>query len=150
MSDLIIRPTAKFIILRFVVTGIIFLALEIVYFVYWKGARGTDLVPFFAPIIFIPAFRRLISRQLTTVTLSGDRLRYQTGLFSKTTRTIQLSKVQDVRVDQRPGQRMFGVGDLSIETAGDTSRLTIAEVDHPQDAADEILNRAQGGATAIQ
>jgi len=64
-------------------------------------------------------------------------------LAAKTTRTIQLSKVQDVRVDQRPGQRMFGVGDISIETAGEASRLTIPDVDHPQTFADEILNRSQ-------
>jgi len=57
-----------------------------------------------------------------------------------------MSKVQDVRVDQRPFQRMFGVGDISIETAGETSRLTIPDVDRPQKIADEILNRSQQAA----
>jgi hypothetical protein len=42
-------------------------------------------------------------------------------------------------------QRMFKVGDISIETAGETSRLTIPDVDNPQSVADEILNRAQQG-----
>jgi hypothetical protein len=40
------------------------------------------------------------------------------------------------------------VGDLSIETAGETSRLTIRSVDDPQALADDIMNRAQKGATA--
>jgi uncharacterized membrane protein YdbT with pleckstrin-like domain len=48
-------------------------------------------------------------------------------------------------VDQRLAQRMFDVGDLSIETAGEASRLTIANVDSPQALADEIMNRAQKG-----
>ena len=147
MSDLTIRPTAKFLIARFIVTGIIFLAIEIWYFVSLRGKAGTDLIPFIAPIIFVPAFLRLIARRFTTVILSGDRLRYETGLVSKTTRTIQISKLQDVRVDQRPTQRMFSVGDISIETAGETSRLTIPDVDNPQSLAEEILDRAHGGQT---
>jgi len=36
-------------------------------------------------------------------------------------------------------QRMFGIGNLSIETAGEASRLTIRNVDRPQEVADEIL-----------
>jgi len=91
---------------------------------------------------------RLFQRQMTTVTVAGDRLRYESGAISKTTRTIQLSKVQDVRVDQRPMQRMFGVGNISIETAGEASRLTIPDVDKPQAVADEILNRSQGQASS--
>lgn len=146
MSDLTIRPTAKFLIARFIVTGIVFLAIEIWYFVDLreKYKTETSLIPFIAPIIFLPAFMRLFQRQMTTVTVAGDRLRYESGAISKTTRTIQLTKVQDVRVDQRPMQRMFGVGNISIETAGEASRLTIPDVDRPQSVADEILNRSQG------
>jgi putative membrane protein len=144
VSDLTIRPTAKFIIVRLIVTGIIFLALEILYFTSWKNAEDARFLPYIAPIVFVPVLIRFLRRQLTTVTLSGDRLRYETGFAAKTTRTVQISKLQDVRVDQRPMQRVFGVGDISIETAGETSRLTIPDVDRPQAVADEILNRAQG------
>jgi membrane protein YdbS with pleckstrin-like domain len=150
VSDLTIRPTAKFLIARFIVTGIVFLAIEIWYFadLRVKYKAETSLIPFIAPIIFLPAFMRLFQRQMTTVTVAGDRLRYESGAISKTTRTIQLSKVQDVRVDQRPMQRVFGVGNISIETAGEASRLTIPDVDNPQAVADEILNRSQGQASS--
>ena len=142
-SDLTIRPTAKFIIARFIVTGVVFLALEIAYFTWWKDTAELHYLPFITPVIFVPSFIRLIKRQFTTVTLSGDRLRYETGFLAKTTRTVQVSKLQDVRVDQRPMQRVFGVGDISIETSGETSRLTIPDVDRPQAVAEELLNRAQ-------
>jgi membrane protein YdbS with pleckstrin-like domain len=46
-------------------------------------------------------------------------------------------------------QRIFNVGNLSLETAGEASRLTIHNVDKPQALADEILNRAQKGATPV-
>jgi uncharacterized membrane protein YdbT with pleckstrin-like domain len=70
-------------------------------------------------------------------------------MTSKSTRTIQLSKVQDVRVDQGLMQRLFNIGNISIETAGETSRLSIPNVDDPQALADEILNRAQHGTAAL-
>ena len=47
-------------------------------------------------------------------------------------------------------QRIFGVGNLSIETAGEASRLTIFDVDGPQALADEILNRAHNAGVAGQ
>ena len=137
--------------IRLVVTGIVFLGIELWYFLSLQGkGEAVHLLPFVAPIIFVPVLMRVFRRQLTTVTLAGDRLRYQTGLVSKTTRTVQISKLQDVKVDQRPMQRMFGVGDISIETAGETSRLTIPDVDNPQSIAEEILDRAQRGPAANQ
>lgn len=97
------------------------------------------------PLILLWPLARWIRRSFSKATITGDRLRYETGFTSKSTRTIQLSKVQDVRVDQRMTQRMFGVGDISIETAGEASRLMLHNVDNPQTLADEILNRAQHG-----
>src|SRR5262249_20114197 len=139
---LTIRPTAKFIMLRAVITLVIFLAIEIAYFMYWQDRAELRYLPMFAPIIFLPVLLRLFRRQFSVVTISGDRLRLETGLLTKSTRTIQLSKIQDVRVDQRPMQRIFGVGSISIETAGEASRLTVPDVDRPQTIADQILNRA--------
>lgn len=143
MSDFTIRPTAKFIMVRLIVTALVFLALLTFYLVKWRDKEGMHVVPLVAPIIFVPVLIRAFKRRLTKVTVVGDRLRYESGLAAKTTRTIQLSRIQDVRVDQRPTQRMFAVGDISIETAGETSRLTIPDVDNPQAIADEILNRSQ-------
>jgi len=50
-------------------------------------------------------------------------------------------------VDQRLIQRLWKVGNLSIETAGGTSRLIIPNVDNPQALADNIMTRAQSGPT---
>jgi uncharacterized membrane protein YdbT with pleckstrin-like domain len=63
-------------------------------------------------------------------------------MMSKSTRLIQLPKVQDVRVIQSVGQRMFGVGDISIETAGENSRLVVENLDSPQQLAEQITDLA--------
>ena len=145
MGELTIRPTAKFIILRTVFSVLVFLTLEIAWYTQWRGNDKFQFVPIIAPLVLISPALRALRRQFTKTTISGDRLRHETGAFSKSTRTIQLSKLQDVRVDQSFTQRMFGVGNLSIETAGETSRLTLDDVDNPQAAADEIVNRSQHG-----
>jgi uncharacterized membrane protein YdbT with pleckstrin-like domain len=145
MSDLTIRPTAKFIKAGAILTGIAIVALEILFF-----SEKTETTPAWlaaVPLLLMlwPASRWLRRNYIVT-TISGDRLRYQTGIASRSTRTIQISKIQDVRVDQAVAQRLLGVGSLSIETAGETSRLVLVDVDSPQELADEIMNRAQHGA----
>jgi uncharacterized membrane protein YdbT with pleckstrin-like domain len=138
-----LRPSLKFVKLSYL--GCIILAVAL-------GAyleMGTDhqdwekwgfVVP--AILIFFTMIRH-IQRRLVKLTVLDDRLRYEAGLFSKTTRTIELVKVQDVRVDQSIGQRMVNIGDLSLETAGGTSRIEIDSIDAPQAAADRILALAQ-------
>ena len=145
MSDVIIRPTTKFLKAGAILAAIVFLGLEIAYLALWTKDVGSwvMIVP---PLILLWPAARWMRRQTTKATITGDRLRYEAGLAAKSTRTIQLSKIQDVRVEQRVSQRMFGVGDLSIETAGEASRLTIHNVDDPQSLADEIMNRSQAGA----
>lgn len=147
MTDLTIRPTAKFIVVRTVIATLIFLAIEIVWYTQWREKEELHFLPMIAPLIFIWPLLRAMRRQLTKLTISGDRLRLETGAFSKCSRTILLSKVQDVHVDQRMMQRMFGVGNISIETAGAGSRETIVDIDNPQAVADQLLDRAHQGST---
>ena len=96
-------------------------------------------------LLAIPALAALflmfrhIQRKLVKLTILDDRLRYEAGFLSKTTRTMELTKVQDVRVDQTVGQRMLNIGNLSLETAGETSRIVMPSVDRPHEAADRIL-----------
>lgn len=147
MSDLTIRPTMKFIKLGASLAALLFLGLEILYLVKWRTA-GNAWVMALPPLVLLWPLWRWLRRSFTRATVSGDRLRYEMGAVSRTTRNIQLSKLQDARVEQRLLQRLFNVGDLFIETAGEASRLTIPNVDDPQALADEIMNRAQGESNA--
>jgi uncharacterized membrane protein YdbT with pleckstrin-like domain len=157
VSEMIIQPTLKFIKTGAVLAVAVVLALEIGYYTSWHGMRGIEALkplPYAAPVILIWPLVRLLRRHFTKLTIAGDRLRYEAGLAAKTIRNIQLSKIQDVRVQQSLSQRIFGVGDLSIETAGEASRLTIHKVDQPQAIADQIMDAAQrqspaGGATGV-
>jgi uncharacterized membrane protein YdbT with pleckstrin-like domain len=145
LSELIIQPTAKFLKAGTVLIALIFLALEIAYFSSWRDQEVLRPLPLVAPALFLWPGIRWLRRRFTKAVISGDRMRYETGISSKSTRTIQLSKLQDVRVDQKLFQRLFNIGNISLETSGETSRLTIVNIDNPQGVADDLLNRSQHG-----
>jgi uncharacterized membrane protein YdbT with pleckstrin-like domain len=145
VPEITIYPTAKFLKAGAITAGLIFVALEVFCLVSWNATVGSALI-MIPPVLILawPGYRAF-KRRLTKATITSERLRYETGLASKSTRTIQLAKVQDVRVDQKMLQRVFDVGDISIETAGEASRLTLHNIDKPQSLADEIMNRSQHG-----
>jgi membrane protein YdbS with pleckstrin-like domain len=137
-----LRPSTKFIRLGYVLCLVLAAAIA----VYLKTTGPTDqrlwwllLIP---AVLMLFVIRRHIQRRLTKLEVLADRVRYESGLFSKTTRTEQIVKLQDIRVDQTLGQRMVGIGDLSFETAGGSSRIVIRSIDNPQRAADHILELA--------
>lgn len=90
---------------------------------------------------------RHMRRRLIKLTILDDRLRYESGVFSKSTRTMELTKIQDVRVDQTLGQRMLNIGNLSLETAGESSRIVMRSIDNPHAAADRILELSRAHRT---
>jgi hypothetical protein len=51
-------------------------------------------------------------------------------------------------VDQGIWQRILDIGDISLETSGEASRLTIFNIDQPQAVADDLLNRSHLGAAS--
>ncbi len=142
MPELVIRPSFKFLKAAYALAFLAAVAVGVY-------LASLDNVPAFVPVLpavlLLWPMTRHIRRHFTKITLESDRLRYETGFTSKVTRTIQLSKVQDVTVNQSLVQRMANVGDLSIETAGEASRLTIRNVDRPRELADEIIAASQKG-----
>ena len=136
MQEVMIRPTLKFVKAGYLTVLLLIAAAA------WFGLAYLDptvpWLPAVAALLLLWPIERHLRRQVSKVIISGDKLRYEAGFLSKTTRTISLAKVQDVSVHQTLGQRLSGTGDLSIETAGESSRLTVRNIDHPQKIADQI------------
>lgn len=142
MADILVRPTMKFVKAGYFATAFIVVAGAAA---WYMTAAHPLWVPAFFDLLFLWPVSRHIRRRMSKVTITADKLRYEYGLLSKTTRTIQLPKIQDVRVDQSFAQRLFRVGSIAIETAGEASRLTVDDIDLPQAIADEIMARSQHG-----
>ncbi len=96
-----------------------------------------------AVILALILMPRAVRWRSTRLTIEDGKLRHETGILSKSSRTMELKKVQDVRVDQSFAQRLMGMGDLTVETAGESSRITMAGIDRPRRVADKILEIAR-------
>jgi uncharacterized membrane protein YdbT with pleckstrin-like domain len=149
MAEMIIRPTMKFIYMGYTVAVLIVVALvvamERIQLPPWIPSPWQPWIPWLPVLLLLWPLERHLRNRFTKMTILDDRLRYERGILGRTTRTVLISRVQDVTVHQRVGQRIFGVGDLSIETAGKSSWEAIVNIDRPQEIADHINEHSQRG-----
>ena len=154
MAEKIIRPTMRFIYMGYVVVMVIVVALVVALErVEWPPDVPSSLqhwIPWLPVLLLLWPARCHLRQHFTKLTILDDMLRYERGILGRTTRTILISKVQDVTVHQGIGQRIFGVGDLSIETAGKSSWEAFVDFDRPQEIADHINELSQKGLSKDQ
>lgn len=141
MNDLIVQPTLRFIKTGAVIAALIFIGLEVLYLTQWRETIDA-WVMVLPPLILLWPLTRYLRWRSEKIVVSGDRLRHHTGIMSKDIRTIEISKLQYVRVHQGFLQRIFGVGDIGFETAGQGTWQGLHNVERPQQVADDIMNRA--------
>jgi uncharacterized membrane protein YdbT with pleckstrin-like domain len=97
-------------------------------------------IPFIA---LLPPLKMHLKRRLVSLSFQDDHLILETGFLSRTRRTVDTAKIQDVTVRQTLGQRLLGVGDLMLESAGESGRMSIGNLDRPREIADAIINSSK-------
>lgn len=90
-------------------------------------------------VLLIPPINMHIRRRLISLRFHDDHLTLETGLFSRTRRTVDTAKIQDVTVQQSFGQRVIGVGNLIFQDAGESGGMAIQNLDRPRHVADSII-----------
>jgi uncharacterized membrane protein YdbT with pleckstrin-like domain len=103
-------------------------------------------------IALVPPLKMHLTRRLLSLRFHDDHLTLETGFFSRTRRTVDMAKIQDVTVQQSFSQRILGVGDLMLESAGERGAMAIQNMDRPRVIADAILNssrRSPGSGTRV-
>jgi putative membrane protein len=139
-----VRQSVKMVLAAYAVCGLV----EGLLIAYWVVSNPHPR-PAFWLLLLIPFVGQIMAAKnhamklSSSLTVNDGRIRYESGMVSRTTRTLELAKVQDVRIDQTPMQRLLNLGDLSLETAGESGRLVMASIDRPQEIADELLNLAR-------
>lgn len=101
-----------------------------------------------AALWLVSTIFRHLGLLFTSLASDGEKLIHQEGFLSKSTRSMNIAKVQDARVEQSVGDRLMGVGTLTLESAGESGRLTMSNIDQPQRVADHILLLARQGQRA--
>lgn len=148
-----IRPSMKTVWMAYAVAIVIIVAAFWAYFEYADDKpRWLLAIPFLA---LIPPLKMHFQRRMVSLRFQDDHLTLETGFLSRTRRTVDTAKIQDVTVRQSLGQRLMGVGDLMLESAGESGRIAIPNLDRPRQIADAIINsskrapdtRSRGGLT---
>lgn len=136
-----IRPSMKTVWFAYGLAIVIIVAAAWAYFEYLDDKpRWLLAIPL---IVLLPPLKMHMQRRIITLRFQDDHLILETGFLSRTRRTVDTAKIQDVTVKQTFGQRLLGVGDLMLESAGESGRMAIANLDRPREIADAIINSSK-------
>ena len=136
-----IRPTLKRAKFSLALSFLFFVILLWIYLKFFSDKPWW--VPLFGLIPFLFPLVAWIDTARTVLTVSGGYLRFRHGFVSQTSRTMDLSKIQDVRVERSLAQRLWNIGTLVVETAGETGQIVMSDIDRPQAVAEDILEAAR-------
>ena len=133
-----INPTMKFIKVGYVLAAIGAIVLVVVLSLL---QAPTLIAVIIALLLFlIPAYYHLQQR-LVSYSLTDQSIEIDSGLISRTTRNIPLTRIQDVTVTSGALQRMLNFGDVVIDNASEEGgKLIIKNIDSPREYADKLLS----------
>jgi uncharacterized membrane protein YdbT with pleckstrin-like domain len=140
MADLVVRPSTKMLKVRYVLS-LLLAGAVIVYGRYANLPIDILLIVPAAMILWTSVSH--LSLHFITLRITKGKLLFEQGVLSRSSRSLELAKVQDIRVDQSIAQRMLNIGNLTLETAGETGRMAMLNIDRPREIADLILGAAR-------
>lgn len=82
----------------------------------------------------------------THFVVTTDRVIYRSGVVSKAGQNIPLERINNVAFSQSPIERLLRVGDLVIESAGETGRQVFADVLNPSQVENRIYKEMEHAA----
>jgi uncharacterized membrane protein YdbT with pleckstrin-like domain len=147
MQPATIRPSMKTVWASYFVAFAIFAACEWLLLTY--ASEYPQWLLALPLIVFLPPASAHLKRRLMTMSFFDDHVTIESGLLSRTRRTFDTVKIQDVTVKQSLGQRMIGTGDIILESAGEHGSIYIPNLDRPRAIADAILNSAKRGRSIL-
>ncbi|MDQ4065612.1 MAG: PH domain-containing protein, partial [Actinomycetota bacterium] len=98
----------------------------------WSSSWDLALKLAIALAWVILALIPLLRWRYTMFVLTTDRLITRRGIIAKHSKEIPLERINDVAFNQRVLERIFGAGDLMIESAGETGQTRITNVRDPE------------------
>lgn len=96
------------------------------------------MIPLSIFVIFLIIIR-LIQRSFAVYTLTSTQLIVQKGVLNKQKKTIPIHKIQDVSYRQPILDRIFGLGDVVVESAGEKGEVYLEDLHHCVELSENIL-----------
>ncbi len=138
-----ISPTLMFVKIGYAaaVVGALLLVALIVAF---NRLTGYEISPLFSVsagflLLLMPAYYHL-KQKTVRYAVTDSKIEIDSGLISKTTRSIPLRTIQDVTVSASVSQRMLGFGDLIIDNASEQGgKIILKNINSPKKYAEILL-----------
>ena len=147
MEDCTIHPSMKSVWAAYLLAIAVVLAGE---WAIRQYARDQPQWLYLVPLVaLLPPLNMQMKRRMVTLRIHDGHLTLESGFLSRTRRTVDMAKIQDVTVQQTFGQRLMGVGDLRLESAGESGAMGINNLDRPREIADSIINSSKQGHRTI-
>lgn len=140
LSDLVVRPSTKLLKAAYAFAAGLVIAIAVIDAQAEASLIWLQIIP---AAIVAWALTRHIGKRFQSLTLAAGRLRHETGMVSKKTRTMEITRVQDVSIEQTLMQRLTGTGNITVQSAGETGYIAMHNIDRPQSVADRILEAAR-------
>lgn len=128
-------------------------ALVVIVMMAVNSASGWLVLAVFVVALVIVA-RGLVRWATTLHVVTNERVIYRAGLIAKTGKEIPLEVINDVAFNQSMFERIFGTGDLLIESAGTHGQSRYKDIPGPEDVQTLIygqretrMREMQGGGT---
>jgi uncharacterized membrane protein YdbT with pleckstrin-like domain len=92
-----------------------------------------------AVVLFAIPVVKHIQRMREVYTLTNHKLEMRFGLIAKTVQNIPLHNVHNVTVTSSVWERLLGLGDIVIDSASESGKITLSNIHNPWRYADQIL-----------
>lgn len=116
-------------------------------FLFWRGAPVWFAWVLLAGVVGAVALigGKVLAWRATGLLITTTRVVHRSGLLRRVGREIPVTRVQDVTYSQGLVGRVFGVGSVTVESAGASPAEAFQKVRRPAEVQ-RILNRAVEGA----
>lgn len=130
------------------VPPLVLLAVCIVGFVAWTSAPIWFAWVLLAGVALALAYAggRVASWRATCLVVTNERVVHRYGVLRRTGREIPVVRVQDVTYHQRLAERLLGIGEIRVASAGSGSTEVVTGLPDPAEVQ-RIVNRAVEAAT---
>jgi membrane protein YdbS with pleckstrin-like domain len=106
----------------------------------YLGGRFVHVLALAGVLFLIPLIREIQRRRIDII-VTTTRLGLETGLFSRVIDDVPLHSIRNVTTKASMFQRVFGVGDVLVDSATLQGRIPLKNVRDPRRLADLILTQ---------
>lgn len=108
-------------------------------YVYLSSPDTPKAVLLLGLVLLLFPLRFYLRAWSTLLTLEDGTVRLREGLLSQKLTTIDAARLEKISVRRTLWQRLWGIGDLVIESAAESGGITLTGIDDPQSVADRLL-----------